>query len=159
LSWNTENEINVNGFDVERSIDGINFLPVKNITASNIPGQNYYVFFDNKDLSGSVYYRLKITNSNGSFLYSDINTVNIMRADNLKIVPNLVTDNVNVFHAKGREGAKIEIYSFDGRRMLQLPVLKNAIQTNINTGAMQQGAYHLVFVNIDRVEFVKFIKQ
>ncbi len=159
LSWNTENEINVKGFDVERSIDGINFSPIGDITASNTPGQNNYVFFDNRDLPGMVFYRLKMKNRNGSFVYSYVNSVNIKKADGLKIIPNLVTDNVFVFHAKATAGAKIEVYSFDGRKMLQMPVLKDAVQTNINAGSMPVGAYNLVFVNNDKVEFVKFIKQ
>ncbi len=159
LSFNTENEINMNGFEVERSSDGIHFSSIGNIAAKNTTGQNNYIFFDDKNLSGTIFYRLKIKNLDGSFTYSNVNTLNIPKIDRLKIVPNLVTDNLNVFHTKAKPGAKIEIYSADGRKMMQLPVAKDAVQTAVSTSVISPGIYHLVFVSENATEVVKFVKQ
>jgi len=159
LSWNTENETAMKGFDVERSTDGINYVSIATMQAKNAAGQNNYILFDNDPLAGFVYYRLKMKNRDGSFRYSNINTVNIKKADDLRIIPNLVTDNVNVFHSRAMAGAKIEVYAADGRRMLMLPVLKDASQTHVSAGNIPAGVYHLVFVNNEKVEFVKFVKQ
>jgi hypothetical protein len=98
-------------------------------------------------------------NRDGSFVYSGINAVSIPKIDKLKIVPNLVTDNINVFHSKAKPAATIEIYSADGRKLLQVPVIKDAIQTAVNAAALLPGMYHLVFANENAVEVVKFVKQ
>jgi hypothetical protein len=113
LGFNTENEVNMTGFDVERSTDGTHFSTVGYITAKNTSGQNYYTFYDNDNPTGAIWYRLKMKNRDGSFVYSNINVVNIKKGNSLKIVPNLVTDNINVFHIKGKAGDKIEIYAAD----------------------------------------------
>jgi pectin methylesterase-like acyl-CoA thioesterase len=160
LNWLTEQEANVKDFDVQRSNDGMHFVTVGNIIAKNTSGHNNYSFFDDyKDLAGIAFYRLKIKDRNGSFVYSNINSVNIKRADELKIVPNLVDDNVFVFHSKATEGAKIEIYSFDGRKILSQTVMKDAVQTTISASNMLTGGYNLVYVNNINVEFVKFVKR
>lgn len=159
LGFNTENEVNLKGFDIERSVDGIHFSPAGYVTAKNNAGQSNYVFVDDSHIDGTVYYRLKINSQDGSFIYSHTNAVNIPKADKLKIIPNLVTENVNVFHSRAKAGAKLEIYSADGRAVMQAQVLKDATQTAVSAAAMPAGIYHLVFVNEGRVEFVKFMKQ
>ena len=159
LSFNTENEINISGFEVEKSADGIHFSSVAYINAKNTAGQNSYIFFDNDNTEGIIYYRIKIKSRDGSFTYSNINSVHIPKADRLKIVPNLVTDNLNVFHTKAKPSARVEIYSADGRKVLQLPVIKDAVQTAVSTGVIPPGIYHLVFVNDNATEVVKFVKQ
>jgi len=159
LSFNTANEINMQGFEIERSIDGIHFSNEGFVTARNSNGQNNYVFVDDDKLQGLLYYRLKMKNRDGSFVYSNINAVHIPRADKLKVVPNLVTDNVNVFHTRAKPGAKVEIYSADGRAMMQAAVVNGAEQTAISAAILPAGMYHLVFVNEGVVEFVKFVKQ
>jgi pectin methylesterase-like acyl-CoA thioesterase len=159
LSFTTENEINMDGFDVERSADGIHFLPVGFIHAKNTTAQSRYSFIDNSRQYGTTWYRLKMKNRDGSFVYSGINAVSIPKIDKLKIVPNLVTDNINVFHSKAKPAATIEIYSADGRKLLQVPVIKDAIQTAVNAAALLPGMYHLVFANENAVEVVKFVKQ
>lgn len=159
LGFNTENEINVQGFDVERSIDGYQFLPVGFIAAKNTSGRHNYIFIDGDGLYGTIYYRLKIKNLDGAYTYSHVQTVNIPRPGKLRIVPNLVTDYVNVFHSKAKAGAKIQVYAADGRAIIELQVSKDAVQTVVATGVIPQGVYHLVFVNSGKVEFVKFVKQ
>jgi pectin methylesterase-like acyl-CoA thioesterase len=159
LTWVTTNEINTRNFIIERSDNGNGFIAVGNMDAAGISSTNSYSFIDNRLLYGTVYYRLKMTDRDGNFQYSYINAVNIKWADGLKIIPNPVTDNMNVFHAKATPGATIEVYSFDERRVLQLTVPKDAVQTNINASIIPAGAYNLVFVNNRKVELVKFIKQ
>lgn len=159
LGFTTENEVNMQGFDIERSTDGTHFSYAGYVAAKNTSGQHFYEFYDNANLQGTVWYRLKMKNRDGSFVYSNINTVTIKKKGGLKIVPNLVTDNINVFHPKAKAGDKIEIYAADGRKMQQVFIIKDAEQTYVNAATLSAGLYHLVFVNGDNVEFVKFVKQ
>ncbi|MFT3681465.1 MAG: pectinesterase family protein [Ferruginibacter sp.] len=159
LNWRTVNEENTKEFDVERSVDGLKFLTIGHVAAKNTTGQNAYSFYDDKEISGIAFYRLKMKDINGGFVYSYISTVNINRPDHLKIMPNLVTNNIYVFHAKAKEGAKIEVYSFDGRQVLKTSVPRDTTQTTIPATTLPPGGYNLVFVNGPATEFVKFLKR
>ncbi len=159
LSWNTKNETGVSEYEIQRSTNGIFFSPIATLTAKNTPGENNYVFFDADKLSGNLFYRIRIKSTDGTITYSDINFLHVKKDDGLKVNPNVVADYVHIFHSKAQAGAKIEVYHIDGRCLLVLPVLKAAVQTSISAANMPAGAYHLVFVNNNEVEFVKFLKQ
>ena len=80
LSWQTTSELNNNGFEVERSLNKINWATigfVKGAGTTSEPQQ--YNFTDNmSDFSSTViYYRLKQLDFNGSYKYSDIVQVEI----------------------------------------------------------------------------------
>ncbi len=73
LTWETTNEINNKGFDVEKSNDGKTFAPIGFVaglgTEENV---NNYTFSDPKLISGNNYYRLKQINFDESYNYSPI---------------------------------------------------------------------------------------
>jgi pectinesterase len=159
LNWVTENEINTKHFDIERSADGNNFLTIGNVRAKNIAGKNEYMITDANPLSGVSFYRLKITDRDGSFSYSQIIAVNNKKEAGLKIFPNPVTDNLFVTHAKAVTGAKLELYAIDGRKITEYKVTTAAVQTNVNTSTLAKGNYNLVFVNGAEVKFIQLIKK
>ena len=76
LSWVTANEINNDYFVVERSEDTINFLPIKNVDGAGNSSSilNYYTI-DENPLTGINYYRLKQTDFDNNFTYSEIKKV------------------------------------------------------------------------------------
>ncbi len=81
-TWQTASEINNDYFTVERSLDGIHFFAVGVIVPSKAKGGNstsdlsYYLNDDNVT-PGVYYYRLKQTDFNGEFKYSNIAVVEI----------------------------------------------------------------------------------
>jgi pectinesterase len=160
LNWRTVNEENTKEFDIERSTDGVKFVTVGHVSAKNTAGQNSYSFSsDVDDFSGIAFYRLKMKDRDGGFAYSFSTSVNIRRGDSLKILPNIVTSAINAFHAKAKEGAKIEVYAFDGRQVLKVGVAKEATQTTIAAATLPPGNYNLVYINGVKTEFIKFVKQ
>ncbi len=62
LQWTSKNEDGLKEYDVEKSLNGINFSPIGEVAAVNSPGATY-VFNDPEDISNIAYYRLKIMNS------------------------------------------------------------------------------------------------
>lgn len=159
LNWITENEINVTGFEIERSFNGSQFTTIGMLNGRNLSGQNNYHFYDNSNVNGIVFYRLKLKNENGSYRYSNIKSVNLKLADELKVFPTIVSDQIFVFHAKAMAGAIIEIYSVDGRRVFQQPVVKDANQTTVYIPVLPAGTYNLLFVNENKVAVKKIVKQ
>lgn len=81
LSWSTASEINNDYFTIERSIDGINFSPVSIIPSKAINGhsteQLNYSCNDLNPENGINYYRLKQTDFDGKFEYSEIISINL----------------------------------------------------------------------------------
>jgi hypothetical protein len=81
LIWFTASETNNYGFEIERSVDGINFEKIGFMNGSgNTSSIKEYSFIDRTDkylLNGTYYYKLKQIDYNGSFSYSDILIVNL----------------------------------------------------------------------------------
>lgn len=71
LSWSTVNEENLAGYTLEKSRDGRNFTVIENITAKNI-SPAHYNYTDPEEISGDVYYRLKMTQPDGLFKLSAV---------------------------------------------------------------------------------------
>ena len=76
LSWATATELNNDHFTVERSSEGTRFNKIlEKPGAGNSTVTRYYSDVDKNPLSGYSYYRLKQTDYDGHFTYSDIKTV------------------------------------------------------------------------------------
>lgn len=158
LVWSTTNEINITGYTIERSVDGINFTDAGLVNAANADNNNY-TFTDLVINSGVTYYRIHITDRAGVVKYSSIIAINNKKIDQLSIFPNPVVNNLYVSHKKATDGATLKVYGMDGRKMNELIVSKNAIQSTINATSLAKGAYKLVFTNGDDIQVIKFIKQ
>lgn len=82
LKWITASEINNNYFSIERSSDAINFYNLFNMEGAGNSSQllTYHALDDNP-ISGISYYRLKQTDYNGDFKYSQIEMVESEKTD------------------------------------------------------------------------------
>jgi hypothetical protein len=77
LEWVTGSEVNNQLFNIERSIDAINFTQILTQEASGNSSLTIkYRDFDKDPLQGISYYRLKQTDFNGTYTYSEIVAVN-----------------------------------------------------------------------------------
>ncbi len=86
--WNTSNEINATFYEVERSVDGRTFATIGSVAARNTSGSNHYDLVDLNPLSGVTYYRLKMTDKDGTFRYSKVVVVNTRLRGVVAIYPN-----------------------------------------------------------------------
>lgn len=90
-SWKTASEWNADYFELERSINGKDFVTVAQLKATNSNAVTSYEWLDEmKVLSPLVYYRLKQVDMDGSFNYSNIVFVRseIKSKNEVTIVPN-----------------------------------------------------------------------
>lgn len=158
LFWTTSNEINLNRYEIEKSTDNRKFVLIGNVTANNLSNNNYS-FTDAEILAGVSYYRLKIVDKDGRFTYSSTIAVNNRLLNAVNIFPNPVKDNLFISHEKAAKGAKLEVYGFDGRKINEINVVDNAVQTTLNTAELPKGTYSLVFVNGMNIQHIPFIKQ
>jgi hypothetical protein len=91
LEWQVQEETDVDHYELQRSVDAINFASITQATAlSNGALINNYSYVDELPGVGSKYYRLKTAKTDGSFEYS--NVVVLSRGDDnmggLAVYPN-----------------------------------------------------------------------
>lgn len=78
LNWETATEVRNYGFDVEKSFDGKVFIKLGFVQGNGNSNSNkYYSFEDNSPETGINYYRLKQIDTDGSFEYSKIISINL----------------------------------------------------------------------------------
>lgn len=76
LEWATAAEVNNNFFTIERSVDGEHFEALLTKQGAGNSTENlYYSAVDEHPMEGYSYYRLKQTDFDGHYTYSDIETV------------------------------------------------------------------------------------
>ena len=78
ITWTTAAEVNNDYFTIERSKDGIEFEAIQQIDgAGNSTNILHYGVVDKTPKSGTSYYRLRQTDFDGRFTYSEIRAVNV----------------------------------------------------------------------------------
>ncbi len=132
LTWETANEINSLGFNIEKSKNGLAFDSIGFVPSTNNQ-EVEYVFDDINPWSGSNFYRLKQLDENEDFKYSHI--IHLQRKTDfdfriienpfqqtlfIEVATNVVIDaNISIFAVDGRIVRTQDIKLQDGIRNLQ----------------------------------------
>ena len=146
-SWQTENEVNTAGFEVEKSADGRVFTKIGNVASANTGGVHHYGFTDQNPLPGISWYRLKSKDTDGKFTYSKTVAVNNVSRISLGILPNPATGSVAITHTKAMAGAEIRIVAADGRVVATLKTAFGNMITWIDVSKLPKGSYIVTMQN------------
>jgi hypothetical protein len=165
VSWNVENEININRYVVERSTDGINFNEIGFKPAIQSLSYNWV---DNSSLQNINYYRIKSIGDAGEILYSKIVKVSIGKngLSYFTISPNPVneTREVNIDFVNISAGDYyLGLYDFSGRKVFSKNVslqLNNKLINIKLIKSIPSGTYNLILSNNNDLKLSKklFIK-
>lgn len=126
LKWSTGKEVDFNGFDIERSEDGLTWKSIAFVQSVSTGSEtNNYSFYDYNPFSGKSYYRLKLVSVDGNYKYSQVRTVNIQQVDKLlKITPNPIQEHAALqFSMEKNETANIYIIDASGKRIITKQVI------------------------------------
>jgi RHS repeat-associated protein len=161
LNWATANEQNSKQFNVERSLDALNFGQIGVVNAAGNSSQDHaYQYTDpNIDRLNSTYffYRLKQVDLDGSFRYS--NTIrlsyNPKNTSNSVVYPNptnglitiLVGDNSLI-------GTVAVLYDANGKMLQNIKI--TAASQSFSLGQYVNGVY---FIRLGNKEVLKIVKQ
>ena len=98
LHWQSAQEVNFEGFDIERSLDGKVFSSIAWVPAEGGESPQFYNYRDLEvDNGNSYYYRLKMIDTDGSYEYSDIKVVSFESSPlELEVFPNPITDEIKM---------------------------------------------------------------
>ncbi len=155
LQWQTSNEMNTEGFEVERSFDGLHFSAIGTVNAANTSGTNLYSFTDNPLSHQSCFYRLKMIDQDGSFTLSNIIRVKAASTGKLTIFPNPVTNFIRISGSDAK--GYVEITNLQGRSLKRISIT-DTTQT-LDMTNYPSGMYILKYTTNNAVLYQKLVKQ
>jgi hypothetical protein len=107
INWKTASEVNNNKFEVEKSIDGINWIKISEVKgAGNSNSVKTYSVTDeigSMNSNNILYYRIKQIDFDGNFSYSRVEKVAKITSEKVVVSPNPFTNflNINIFSETG----------------------------------------------------------
>lgn len=160
LNWTTDTVFNIASMTLERSSDGITYVPVSDIVGEENQGLGEYT--DNNPLPGTNYYRLAIEDINGSTDYSDVVVLtrseelvlavksNPVKTDN--IVLNIVNNDQNnyTFLLRNSFGQTLSV-----RQMQLTGGHQNVI---FPIPGLQNGVYYITVLTTNNSKRIKTLK-
>ena len=146
LKWSTLTEKDLISFEVQMSIDGINFENVGMVKAvGNSNSTNNYNYVDYTSLTENRYDRLKVLDANGKYNYSKIVSIHSnLNNDEIGIFPNPVSD-LLVMQYKGinKRSLNIELVNTNGQVMKRQEFQQGSTISYLDTKTIANGIYFL----------------
>jgi hypothetical protein len=155
LIWTTASETNNDYFTIERSADGRNFAAIGMVDgAGNSTSSLDYSYTDDEPLAGTSYYRIKQTDYDGQFSYSDVRAVKFSKDKLIRFSYRPSSGDVNI---QSDEGAfEVIIVDMTGREVKSLT--KGFNDFTISVDDLMPGTY-AAKINLEgHTETFKFVK-
>lgn len=161
LNWETAMEENTSHFEIEKSMDGINFNFLTQVAAVG-SGANSYTATDAQLQAGPNYYRLKSVDKDDSYTYSKIILLQVAANSIdklLQVYPSFAKNQIQVIpnNATISGNAVINIYGMQGQKMKSITTSGQQL-TTIDISGYTAGTYIVEFVCADKMLRTKFIK-
>lgn len=167
LNWTTAQEMNNDHFDIERSLDGVNYQPIASVASKyhTTSLKTDYSFTDASPVNGIDFYRLKQVALDGKFIFSDVIAV---KFDNpvlsiISINPDPVIHTLNMRCAANESTkATCNIYNSEGRLVRNIETYFTQGQNNIveDVSLLPAGTYFIILSRPnERITESKFVKQ
>jgi zinc-dependent metalloproteinase lipoprotein len=159
IKFTTTNEINCKSFDIEKSIDGVNFAAIANVAAKNAK-ENSYTNND-VDIAKGVkyYYRIKQIDNNGKFSYSSTISLIAFTANKfVNVYPNPVKS-VLFIELNNAQNVKTEIVVTDVIGQKIYASFQTANKVEINTNLWSKGVYMVAVKTAEGNQVFKVIKE
>ncbi|MGG9963428.1 T9SS type A sorting domain-containing protein [Ferruginibacter sp. SUN106] len=163
LSWRTLTEQNVSKFTIEYSKDGNTFTAIADVAAAgNSSVAVNYTWLHTNPIAGNNYYRLKMIDLDGKYIYIGTNLVKINRAGEVAITvyPNPVNNTLTISLPKpGTVNTMLHIYSNDGK-LVYSRATGNAQTIPVQVNTLANGVYYIRITVNEKTQYeAKFIKQ
>lgn len=161
LNWITASELNNQGFEVEMSRDGSNFIVLGSVASQgDASTQQSYEYLHVRPQPGTTFYRLKQTDIDGKFEYSKI--ISLYINNNLAkatVYPVPAKDKITINFGSTLSKTEIEIFSAD-MKIVKREIIAWPLSTrDINIGNLAKGIYFMRYRKDNAVEILRFIKE
>jgi uncharacterized protein (DUF1501 family) len=123
LQWEVDQESGIDGYDIQRSEDGVNFEKIGTTSAINTSIRHTYTFTDAALTKTAYYYRIKILEQSAAVKFSPVILLKTNQATGItgiKVAPNPVTDSFNILFENKLSGLlTITITDLNGKEILK----------------------------------------
>lgn len=160
LSWQTDNEINSNFFEVERSDDGQFFFALDKINAAgNSTATQEYSYIDKKITNAStIFYRLRMVDKDGTEKYSKTISINsnFTQVTIKNVYPSIIKIGeeftTEIVSDKNRI-LSVSVLSYSGKVLETKNYQLNKGANIIKTRAQASGFKGLMFIKYESADF------
>ena len=146
INWLTSTELNNDLFEVQHSIDGLDFVTISRIdgVGTSFKSHTYRYVHENPNF-GRNYYRLKQVDNNGNFKIYPPQTISLTgKKLTSEIYPTLATEvlNINSTGQFSNDDSKLEIYNLEGILVQTKNLILDGLN-QINIASLSVGTYIL----------------
>ena len=156
ITWATSSEVDNDRFEIERSINGVDFSTLGKIKgAGTTITTNLYHYTDFVPALGTNYYRLKQFDRNDMMKISQVRLVNYNTKSNLTVFTNLSANEL-IIVKNNNFSIRVQIYSVAGQLLIDKKSVLNSTHIDI---AKLSGGFYNVIVEMNGENYPsKFIK-
>lgn len=166
LRWTTVQESEMKKYNVERSVNGVNFSTIGSVSSINSIARFSYYFTDTAIStlsSGKLYYRLQQIEVGGRSTYSKIVTIGIAGSiGDFKVGNTLFRDDIIIFtHATTQQTVQIRIVNLAGKTLYSKKAIftpGNFAYTIHNLSFLPTGSYIIQITGADLIFSSKVVK-
>lgn len=118
LQWSSITEINLYGYDIEKSTDGTSFYSIGTMPATGGSSPSYH-FTDAAITTGRSFYRLRLRDADGQENLSEIREITLQAEGGISLFPNPVKNMLNISGIAGFSKTTIRVFNAMGRQVKQ----------------------------------------
>lgn len=147
VEWLTAQEVDVDHFEIERSLNGTTWTSAGRIAAKGSTAKNVYEYTDVAASGATIYYRVKEVDRNGIFSFSAIKSINnvVNAAAAVTIRPAGQGNIVIAFSQPLGQSVVVRMISLSGQVVKQQALTAAGGQVMLNTGL--KGDYIIQITN------------
>ena len=161
IFWSTSTEINNNFFTIERSSDAINYYKVGTIQGAGNSSSNIdYSFIDENPINGINYYRLKQTDFDENFSYSDVIALEVKKEGELSIFPNPSSNTITISNIDEQFlNSTIKIYDVQGKIVFDDLITEKSVYHKMDISELNDGLYFVRVISSNNTFKGSFLKK
>lgn len=156
IDWRVADEINVNYYTLEKSLDGKHFFNIGKIAVKHSnSSENEYIFNDKYPSLCFNYYRVVMIEKSGNKKYSNVVKVEFIKPDQfISIYPNPIKNKtLNIYFNQNKTNQySVEILDMLGHQIQKTKINTSSTQVNYSiqlNPSIQAGNYQIIFSGKD----------
>ncbi len=155
ISFSTASETNNSHFDVERSADGRKFDVIGTIRgAGDSRDERRYEFVDERPIQGINYYRIKQTDYDGKYAYTETKSVRHIDKGSVVVSPRNTDGRLDI--STDIDQYEVSVWNASGQRVSSFNALSGSQSIDIST--LQSGVYFVKVTGLSNNETVRIVK-
>jgi hypothetical protein len=158
IKWVMQNDVHAVTYEIQKSDNGLNFTTIGKINSRQTTGSNNYSFMDEAPFLGTNYYRLKVSNDNGTISLSNVIRIYFAIGGNgILIYPN-PSGNVLIAQLAGvnKGSYQLSVLNSGGQKVVSMPLAQDGLDKTLHINlpvTLPKGLYWLFL--IDETQFYK----